>query len=128
MKTATVCLVMALLGKANFCANRHAQLCHLCCVIQNDIFTIGILLLTHFVLFSHFVFSLASTSVIFSAPAVFSSHLAPLPECGYYCGMLCPVMRPFIFWVLVYPWKSAEPGQDVHIAFHDIHTIVPILT
>ena len=38
------------LGKANFCANGHAQLHHLCCVIQNGMLTVIILLFTYFVL------------------------------------------------------------------------------
>ena len=32
----TVCRVMSVLGKANFCSNGHSQLWHLCCVIQSE--------------------------------------------------------------------------------------------
>ena len=38
MQTSVVSQVMSLLGKANFCANGHAQLHCLCHVIQNDMF------------------------------------------------------------------------------------------
>ena len=36
----TVCLVMAFLGNANFCANGYSKLWALCCDIQSDILTV----------------------------------------------------------------------------------------
>ena len=51
MQSFTVCQVMCLVGQGHFYANRYAQFCGLCHVIQNDLLTI-ILLLTHFILFT----------------------------------------------------------------------------
>ena len=53
----TVCKVMSFLGKANFCTNSHAQLNHLCCVIQIDMLHIYH---SPTQLFSHVRFSLSS--------------------------------------------------------------------
>ena len=36
----TICRVMSILGKANFCTNGHSQLWRLCCAIQSDMLTV----------------------------------------------------------------------------------------
>ena len=95
-------------GKANICANRQAQLHHLCHVIQNDMFIIIILLLTSFVFFTllfqfctNFIGCLSCKSVQF--PCNFFIMMWLLLQ------MLCLVIGSFIFWVQVSLCQSVEP-------------------
>ena len=53
----TVCKVMSLLGKTNFCTNGHSQLQHLCHVIQSDMLSVYH---SPTQLFSHVPFSVSS--------------------------------------------------------------------
>ena len=48
--------VMSFLGKANYCANRHAQLCQLSCVIQINMLNVTLLLTYYFPLIFSFQF------------------------------------------------------------------------
>ena len=75
----TVCKIMSLLGKTNICANGHAQLCQVCCVIKSVMLNVYSFSNSLISFFSPFSFSSISASGIISvttnsiSPAICSS-------------------------------------------------------
>ena len=116
IQTATVHQVTSSFRKTYSCANRLAQLCQLCHVIYNDMLTITILLLTYFVLFTFLV----QVHIDFR-DLLYCNYVHFL--CGFLflmwlsLWMVCPIIALFIFWDLVCPHPSAEPGWGLSVMF-----------
>ena len=110
----TVCQVMSLLGKANFCANGHSQLWRLCCVIQSDMLTVNhspahlFLLLTFpFQLYINWNGYLIFNRAQFLCKFHFLMWLLLL--------MPCPLIGPFIYRDLVCHYQLVDPGLVLYV-------------
>ena len=100
---ATVHKGMSFLDKVKFCSSTPAQLCHLCLVIQSNMWTI--ITIIFLLLLNLFSFSSALTSEVVSDATVSGSLVVYSTWCG--CCYGCYILS---FWFLVYSYHSVEPG------------------
>ena len=100
-----VCQVISFLGKANFCANRHAQLCQLCCILESNLLNVCLSLI-HFS-FLYFFSNSASTLEIVSVVTESDCLGKEYSRCGYCYGCYALSLGHFILRVLGYVYPLA---------------------
>ena len=114
------------MAKANFHASRHAQLHHLCCVIQSNMFTIIILLAS---LYFHFSRSLSTKKIVYIA-TVPSFPLVSYPDVLITMDATpCHLAFYFLYSCLHLPFWKMWSGclYNVYTAFQKLQAVRLIL-
>ena len=107
----TVCQVMSLLGKANFCVNGHSQLWRLCHVIQSDMLTVYDSPTLCFLLFTFpFQHYVNWNDYLICNRAQFLCNCHLLMCLWLLLLMPHPLFGPFIFRDLGFHYQLVDPG------------------
>ena len=100
--------VMSFLYKTTFCANGQAQLCWLCDIIQSNTLNVDNSPAHLFLFTILFQFGVSSRGCLHCSRVWSSCNFLFLMWLSL--PMLCPIVRPFIFRVLRFPYPVVVPG------------------